>query len=300
MSISICLLNYNSYQDTIECIESLLNQSSKAFSIILVDNYSTNESVFMITEYVDNNGLNYSVYNFKNNEFECQSSSNTKGIKIYILKNSSNNGFSAGNNLAIQFSNQFIKNELILLLNNDTTVNPEFINIITSEYNYLTSQSKAPVALGVEEYSYFKGKRNHSGFNYLNLITGLVFKKPVAPCYKYLCGACLLIDNKAPLMDENYFLYFEDADYSKLLSKCGYSLYSTNKTHYSHKISSSLKNNSNKNEYQLSSLWYFYHKHYPKFQYIVFVTRWTQYFVLFKHDLIKILTDTYKKSSKND
>ena len=41
----IILLNWNNYQDTLECLESLFKQDYKEFKIILCDNDSTDGSV---------------------------------------------------------------------------------------------------------------------------------------------------------------------------------------------------------------------------------------------------------------
>ena len=53
MSVAVCLLNYNSFEDTIECVDSLIAQKGVAFSIIIVDNCSTNNSVLEIEKYLE-------------------------------------------------------------------------------------------------------------------------------------------------------------------------------------------------------------------------------------------------------
>ena len=52
MSIAVCLLNYNSSKDTIECLESLLVQEGTDFSVIIVDNNSSDNSVGEIEDYL--------------------------------------------------------------------------------------------------------------------------------------------------------------------------------------------------------------------------------------------------------
>ncbi len=295
MSLSICLLNYNSYSDTIQCIDSLMSQKTSNFSIIVVDNCSTDKSIEKITKHFDFANYKYSKYDYYNKIFECKTQINSLKVDIILIKNPLNNGFSAGNNLAMKFSKDFLSNEMILLLNVDTVVEADFIITLEAEFSKIKNKSKAPIALGVSEYSYFNKKKNHSGFNYINLLTGLAFTKPIFPCFKYICGACLMIDGDAPAMDESYFLYFEDADYSKVLINKGYTFYKTNKTRYYHKVGSCLKDNPKKAKYQFTSMWLFFKRYYRQYMYIVFTFRRIQYTLLNKRVTLNFLSETYKK-----
>ena len=102
-----------------------------------------------------------------------------------------------------------------------------------------------------------------------------------------------MIDQKAPLMDENYFLYFDDIEYSKTLSSMGYKLLSTNKVFYYHKISASMNNAALKVEYQFRSTWMFYKKHYSKFLLIVFLIRNLQYKISRRKNIVEIISRTF-------
>jgi GT2 family glycosyltransferase len=292
MAISVCLLNYNSYADTIECVDNLLNQTINDFSIVIVDNCSSNDSLTQISSY-----LSAKAVIFSSHKYENQILTNTKSInistRVFLIANSTNTGFSSGNNIAINFSNQFLQNDQILLLNNDTVVDTDFLKILDKEYKVLQKKAKCPIALGVSEYSYYTKKNNHSGFHYLNLLTGFTFTRPVYPYFKYICGACLMIDNQAPLLNEDYFLYFDDIEYSKTLLNNDYKLYTTDKTHYFHKISSSMPDTIFKVENQFISTWKFFKKHYPYCISIVFLIRYLQYRLLKKPHIAKIVYRTY-------
>ena len=78
--VDIILLNYNGYEDTIECIKSLKNISYKNFDVFIVDNNSTDDSEKKILDYIkdDNN--------------------------ITFIQTNENLGFSGGNNVAIKKS----------------------------------------------------------------------------------------------------------------------------------------------------------------------------------------------------
>src|SRR5690348_2919266 len=49
--VYILLLNYNGWEDTIECLESLMRLDSFSYQIIVVDNNSPNNSLFYIKEW---------------------------------------------------------------------------------------------------------------------------------------------------------------------------------------------------------------------------------------------------------
>ena len=44
-NVGIVISNYNGWQDTVQCLESLQKQTCRDFEIILLDDASTNDSV---------------------------------------------------------------------------------------------------------------------------------------------------------------------------------------------------------------------------------------------------------------
>src|SRR3989344_9175594 len=93
MRITIITINYNSFKNTIQLLESLKNQTNKDFDVIVVDNNSKDVGQLM---------------NYK-----------TRETNIIYIKNDQNLGFSGGNNVGIR---KTLKNgsDWVLLLNNDT------------------------------------------------------------------------------------------------------------------------------------------------------------------------------------
>ena len=104
--ISIIIVNYNGKKWLQKCLDSLLCQTYNNFEIIFVDNGSSDDSV----EFVNNN---------------------YKDERIKIIKSDKNLGFAGGNNLGIDNS----KGEYILLLNNDTWVEFDFLEKLFIFYN---------------------------------------------------------------------------------------------------------------------------------------------------------------------
>jgi len=110
--ISIVILNWNGYKDTIECLQSFLVCDYDNFEIILVDNASTDGSVEHIKKWIAGTS-------FKN---------------IRIIENLDNYGFAKGNNIGIAVALEN-KAEYVLLLNNDTVVDKHFLENIVRFFN---------------------------------------------------------------------------------------------------------------------------------------------------------------------
>ena len=98
--ISVILVNYNGYDDTRECVRSLLASDYRNIRICIVDNASSKN----IVEYDD-----------VIKEDRCD---------IVYLKN--NIGFAGGNNVGIEYSKKY-NPDYYLILNNDTVVKRDFL-----------------------------------------------------------------------------------------------------------------------------------------------------------------------------
>lgn len=96
--LGIVILNYINFQDTIDCVDSILNQDYINYNIIIVDNKSSNESIEEIR-----------------NRFE----GNTK---ITLIVAEKNEGFAKGNNLGIRYAIEELNCTDIFLLNSDTVL----------------------------------------------------------------------------------------------------------------------------------------------------------------------------------
>lgn len=101
--VSIIIVHHNNQNFLEKCFDSLYKQSYKNFEIILVDNASTDKSVPFVKK-------NYP--------------------KVKIVQNKENLGFAEGNNIGYKHS----KGEYILLLNNDTYVNPDYLQNFVYEF----------------------------------------------------------------------------------------------------------------------------------------------------------------------
>lgn len=112
MKISFVILHYITLNDTIECIESILNNIEyDNYNIIIVDNGSPNNTGVKLQEL------------YKEND------------KITIILNEENIGFAKGNNLGFEFAKHNKKSDFIVMINNDTIIEQkDFCNKIVDIY----------------------------------------------------------------------------------------------------------------------------------------------------------------------
>lgn len=107
----IVILNWNGFEDTIECLDSLFQTSYKEFHVCLIDNASTDGSQHKLAEYIKEK--NYSE-------------------KITLMLENENHGFAIGSNIGIKWC---LNNncDYIWLLNNDTIVEKDTLKKLMDE-----------------------------------------------------------------------------------------------------------------------------------------------------------------------
>ena len=221
--IGIILVNYNGSADTLDCIKSLNKMSYNDFQIIVVDNNSTDESLKLLSE--------------KKEE-----------LKYELIALNENRGFSAGNNVGICKAIQ-IGVEYVLLLNNDTIVDPYFLErlmsnelvpfdvcVTTGTIYYTSNKNRIWYAAG-QFYLNF-AKVSQIGRNNKN---GKLPQKPIKVSFASGCCMCIPISviQSVGLLDESYFLYEEDVDYCYRLMRENISIYYVPDAVIYHKVSSS-------------------------------------------------------------
>ncbi|MBU3197727.1 glycosyltransferase [Clostridium estertheticum] len=111
--ITFIILHYNGFNDTVKCIDSILNNLfDKNISVVVVDNNSPNHSgVQLLQKYKDN-----------------------KLVDILLKKE--NDGFSKGNNYGCKYAINKYNSDFLCVINNDTYIDDKLIcDKIYSLYN---------------------------------------------------------------------------------------------------------------------------------------------------------------------
>jgi len=216
LDVSIVFVNYNTKKFTINAINSVFEKTEGVnFEIIVVDNASIDGSIEALKNAFSNH--------------------------IRIIESRENLGFGRANNLAIKQTNS----KYIFLLNTDTLLMNNAIKIL---FDFMEQNPDIGVA-GGNLYD-AEGKPIHSFkpklFKLENAFLS-VFKRVFKRCIKqtriddfnyskmnkkvgYITGADMFIRRIAlkasGLFDEDFFMYFEDAELTNRLAKNGWHSYS--------------------------------------------------------------------------
>lgn len=226
--VYIILVNYNGYADTLECIKSIKAIDYSSYKIILIDNASKDAELIKKDKYINENA-----------------------IVIFLKKNK---GFSDGNNTGIKMA---ISDgaDYVLLLNNDTVVDPYFLSYMID------------IALGADDIGIVTGDIYHyvdknslwyscGRYDRKTNITSMVCRTDQT-CQEvnFACGCLALLSvdmvKKIGLLDDTFFLYSEDTDYSCRAVDRAWKIIWTSDAKIYHKVSASVEENSDVQSYYL-------------------------------------------------
>lgn len=259
--VSIIVLNWNNWNDTIEFLESIFRINYQNYDIILVDNGSEDDSIEKIIEYTKGNlkvksdffkynpnNKPLSIVELEENELKNFETTNLNSQNnFYLIKNRDNYGFAEGNNVGIEFALKSLKPDFIMLLNNDIVVSENFltelINVISTDDNI--------AIVGPKNYYYdFNGRKDvetamggsvnwlmYPGYHYLKGTVGN--GDPIK--LDWITGASLLIRADLPdiFLGKEFFFGAEDVDLCIRCKKEGYDVLLVPKSEIWHKISTS-------------------------------------------------------------
>ncbi len=218
MQLAIVILNYRTPQLVIDCLVSLQSEVEIGHhTVIVVDNNSGDNSVSLINQAI-------TTHHWQD--------------WATVLASPVNGGFSAGNNLGIKA----IEAEAYLLLNSDTIVRPGAIeSLITALKTHPEAGIISPRLEWPDTTPQISCFRYHSPLSELidaaatGPVTQLlkpfdvpipVSDTPIEP--QWTSFACVLIRREVMdqigLMDEGYFMYFDDVDYCRRTREAGWKI----------------------------------------------------------------------------
>lgn len=222
----IVLLNWNGWRDTLGCLDSLFDVGATPCRVLVCDNDSHDESVDRLSA--------WGQMRFDNRFERLTRSDVVRGVslrkdtKLALIENGANLGFAAGNNVGIRLAMRSPDCQFVWLLNNDTTVAPDAlarvvaraesdpsIGLCGSTLIYHHNQLMVQ-AFGGATYNRFSGKSRHIGA-FAPLSAAPTDSTEIEMAMSYVVGAAMLVRREyleqVGLMQEDYFLYYEEIDW---------------------------------------------------------------------------------------
>lgn len=214
VDLSIIIVNYNTRQLLDNCLKSIFKYDWKIhFKVIVVDNASTDGSAVLVAK-----------------QFP----------QVELIKNDQNIGFAAGNNLALKK----INSETMLLLNSDTEVLADSLDNLyhlASNYDISSCQilnkelilqpNTGDFPFGLALFNWLTGLDDIFSFWQIPLRSFHQNNKKFYNGIKevdWVSGTAMLINrqvvDKIGLLDESFFMYFEDVDYCLRAKKMGFKI----------------------------------------------------------------------------
>jgi len=204
--ISVVTLNWNTTAVTGEFLRSVNACCTYAnLEMIVVDNNSTE----------DPTGALLDIYPTAN-----------------VIRNEANLGFSGGNNVGIRAA----KGDYLFIVNNDTEFTPGLLEGLMAVFEQYPD---AGVVSPKFHYYFHKGTIEYAGYAAVNVFTG---RNGMIGCREtdngqynevkvtsYAHGGAMMVSRqvieKAGLMPEHFFLYYEEFDWCEQIKRKGYKVY---------------------------------------------------------------------------
>ena len=224
-SVLISVLNYNNFNSTKKCVDSLIENTVGEEEIFIIDNNSTDNSFTKLKDTFNN---------FK------------------IVKSNINGGYASGHKIAVNYAIEF-KFDFIWVLNNDLTLRKETLQKLLLAYDSfglgiygsITIKSESPDVLNF-------GGGNTDDINKAldyNAFEGCLlddyYKRNKLRKVQSVEGSSMLIPieiiKKHGFMREDFFMYGEETDYCYRLKKLGISSFIVPESVVVHKGAESLK-----------------------------------------------------------
>lgn len=280
--VYIILLNWNGWKDTVQCLESLFRGDYPHFRVIVCDNKSSDGSMEKIKAWAEgklavdekiNQTLKSAIsppikkpvmyVRYNQAEAENGGKKDDEEFPLVLIQNNANRGFSAGNNVGIRYA---LKKGAAYtwLLNNDTLV-------LRNTLKELVHCIQSDEAIGlVGSVIYFSGRpseiQTYGGGKILPLLGLDRFARSPGRIH-YVSGTSLFIKREVleqtGLLDEGFFFYWEDVDFSRRALKKGWKPAVCGSAFVYHKFSASVEGQSLKSDlFKAASLALYFKKHY--------------------------------------
>jgi GT2 family glycosyltransferase len=251
VATTICVLNWQNWQSTIDCLRTIFAQSLLPQRVLVVDNGSTNESATEIVAWLKTNigasGFKLVLCDDKSEGYPELAPFETIGQPLIgFIKNSCNRGFAGGFNVALRLIHKLPTCDFVVLLNSDTLLPADFLKVLQDRASRFDHRIGlvGPLVLSIRDHTDwqrperyrpsvwmlpFRGyliARARSNPNSLPWLFSRFWYTGMNPSEVFMIhGSCLILTrsflDKELLLDEGTFLYWEEAILSETLGANG-------------------------------------------------------------------------------
>jgi GT2 family glycosyltransferase len=295
----IVLVNWNGWRDTILCLESVLRLNHPDFVVVVCDNASSDQSMDHIKRWCSGqlpaSGGNPELaalttppqpkpVPFLELERKAAESGAGDATQVLLIHTGANLGFAGGNNVGFRYALARGDADYVWALNNDTVVPPDSlaelitrmqtdgnIGICGSTVRFM-ARPQVIQACGGAAYNPWTASNSHIG---LGVRVDRISKNTAAIEHRlsYVFGASMLTSSAflrtTGLMQEDYFLFFEELDWAERAKRAGFGLGYAQDSHVFHKAGSATGSAEESafsiyylNRNRLKFIWRFYTKYF--------------------------------------
>jgi GT2 family glycosyltransferase len=257
--VIIFLVNYNSGDDTLECINSIFRSDYSDFYIVVVDNSSTDNSFQKFADFREGNAS-------ENKDFDPLPALSDSEVLfcdcLVFVKTSKNLGFAGGNNFGLSYAkNLGLEFEYAWFLNNDTIIEEDTLSVLVDRMDSERRNNSKVGVLGNKLLQYSHPEKFQGVGGLYNRFTATCkpmgeneidegqFNLPKIEV-DYPIGASLFVStmfiDAVGLMKDDYFLFFEELDWVIRGKECGFNFGYEFKAKVFHKIGNSTNSGKNR------------------------------------------------------
>lgn len=240
---AIVILNWNGWKDTLLCLESVFQLKGERFSVIVCDNGSTDGSLEKIEEWAQGKlaitgaelkaspiplKIGQKPMSYKRLDRTESENGELTSVPLILIETGGNLGFAGGSNFGIRYALRDPQVSHVWLLNNDTVVHPDALSALIDRQ----AAGDAPGMVGSTLYYFAEpdviqaqggAHWDPEVFNARHINVGArrgseLSQSAVESQMDYVVGASMLVSREfleqIGLMEESYFLYFEELDWA--------------------------------------------------------------------------------------
>jgi len=253
--VAFLILNWNKWEITIECLESVFQNSFHDYEVVLVENGSKNDSYEKILSYCrgdletsspffkyNKNNKPLPVRTVKINEdgsfqFEDGNGPIGEGPGLTLIKVEENQGYAEGNNIGIRFISQHVDPQYVLFMNNDVVVDPDFLSPLVDRM-----KATEDVAMAAPKIKYYELNGSSNIINCAGCFLDMTRVRSqrrgrdeedrgqydIEGMVDFADGACFLMRmsvlNVTGGFDRSFFTYWEETDLSIRTTRLGHKI----------------------------------------------------------------------------